>query len=136
MVSFACLEGRAAVRAFQVGDRVRCIRPGPLGSEAEIGMVSIVIECSPQGRIRLAPHAPFCHPGRFELVIPAAAAATPVERAEDVVRWFALCAAGSMPPVARASCLRGMRAVMEAAFGMTFHANAQGQVAFEPLARA
>ncbi len=121
---------------FRVGDRVRCIRPAPLGSEAETGMVSTVIECSPEGRIRLARHAPFCHPGRFELVASVAAASTPVERAEDVVRWFAACAVEPMPPAARSSCLRGMRAVMEAAFGMTFHANAQGQVAFESLAPA
>ncbi len=96
-------------------------------------MVFTVIERSVNGRIRLARSAPFCHPHRFELVKPATAATTPVERAEDIVEWFAASADDGMPPIARASCLRGMRAVMEAAFGLTFRSDGHGHVAFEAL---
>jgi len=121
------------MNGFRVGDRVRCVSAVPFGSAEEVGRVFTVVECAVSGRIRLARNAPFCHPHRFELVTPATAAVTPVERAEDIVKWFAARADGAMPPVARASCLRGMRAVMEAAFGLTFRSDAQGHVAFEAL---
>ncbi len=118
---------------FEQGDTVRCMTPAPYGPADEVGRVFTVLECAPSGHIRLGRNQPFCHPTRFHLVRRAAAGATPVERAEDMVAWFAASAGRELPPVARASCLRGMQAVMEAAFGLTFHADESGQVAFAPL---
>ena len=121
---------------FSPGDLVRCIAPAPFGAAAEVGTLSTVVERCPRGFIRLRRNAPYCNPARFELVRPAGARSakgTPVERAEDLVAWFAAAGGPRMPPPAMASCLRGMRAIMEAALGTTFHIDGQGQVAFAPL---
>jgi hypothetical protein len=119
---------------FEEGDRVRCVAPAPLGAPDQVGRLFTVLERAASGHIRIDRHGPFCHPSRFDLVRRAAAAATAGERAEEMVVWFAACAGRELPPVARASCLRGMRAVMEAAFGRTFQADDSGRVAFGPLA--
>ncbi len=119
---------------FEVGDIVRCVAPAPYGRGEEVGRIFTVLECAASGHIRLGRNLPFCHPARFHLVRRAAAGATPVERAEEMVAWFAASAGRELPPVARTACLRGMQAVMEAAFGQTFRADESGGVAFGPLA--